>query len=410
MTDYQRLISGFYFVYYGSAAILLPNLPLIFDDAGYSGSQIGWLLALPPAMSIVAAPTWGAVADSTGRGRALLALALAGSGAGALALGVTTAYVATVAVMFVFALALAPVVPFTDAASVEAIDDTSRYGRLRLWGALGWGLAAPVAGWSIDRLGLGLAPALFAAGMLVLVVMTRQMPVSIRRTRFVSEFRTALANVNGWIPLLSGTLVVGVVGGTTIGYLFLLLRSLGASSLTMGVALAIATVSEVVAFSSAGRVLGRLGIGGTMLLGIAAGGIRLVIFGSVPSVGWALTAQLLHGFTFSLPLAAGVMGAAKLSPKGLATTGQGVFSAVFLGLGPTIGVSPRGLSPQPGFRAVHDDLHGCAGADRRGRRCDTAPASVRSVGGPDPGYKPRSLRFTSAMVAPSAPFRSAVRQ
>ena len=32
------------------------------------------------------------------------------------------------------------------------------------------------------------------------------------------------------------------------------------------------------------------------------------------------------------------MGAAKLSPKGLGTTGQGVFSAVFLGLGTTIGV------------------------------------------------------------------------
>jgi len=338
VTDYQRLISGFYFVYYASAATLLPNLPLIFDDAGYSGSQIGWLLALPPAMSIVAAPTWGAVADSTGRGRALLALALVGSGTTALALGVATAYVATVAVMFVFALALAPVVPFTDAASVEAIDDTSRYGRLRLWGALGWGLAAPVAGWGIDRLGLRLAPALFAAGMLVLVVMSRQMPVSIRRTRFINEFRAALANVNGWIPLLSGTLVAGIVGGTTIGYLFLLLRSLGASSLTMGVALAIATLSEIVAFSSAGRVLGRLGVGGTMLLGIAAGGIRLLIFGSVPSVEWALAAQLLHGFTFSLPLAAGVMGAARLSPKGLGTTGQGVFSAVFLGLGPTIGV------------------------------------------------------------------------
>ena len=338
MTDYQRLISGFYFVYYASAATLLPNLPLIFDDTGYTGSQIGWLLALPPAMSIVAAPTWGAIADSTGRGRTLLALALFGSGASALVLGVATAYAATVAVMFVFALALAPVVPFTDAASVEAIDDTSRYGRLRLWGALGWGLAAPIAGWSIDQLGLGLAPALFAIGMLALVVMSRQMPVSIRRTRFVSEFRAALTNVNGWIPLLSGTLVVGVVGGTTIGYLFLLLRSLGASSLTMGVALAIATVSEVIAFSSAGRVLRRLGVGGTMLLAIAAGGIRLLIFGSVPTVGWALGAQLLHGFTFSLPLAAGVMGAAKLSPKELSTTGQSVFSAVFLGLGPTIGV------------------------------------------------------------------------
>ncbi len=148
MTDLQRLISGFYFVYYASAAVLIPNLPLIFDDAGYSGSQIGWLLALPPVMSIVAAPTWGALADATGRGRTLLAIALIGAGASALALGVSSTYMATVAVMVVFALTLAPVVPFTDAASIEAIDDSSRYGRLRLWGAVGW---------AIDRTSLALA-------------------------------------------------------------------------------------------------------------------------------------------------------------------------------------------------------------------------------------------------------------
>ena len=338
MTDYQRLISGFYFVYYASAATLLPNLPLIFDDAGYSGSQIGWLLALPPAISIVAAPTWSALADVTGRGRALLSAALVGTATAALALGVTAVFAATAAVMVVFALAIAPVVPFTDAASIEAIDDSSRYGRLRLWGALGWGLAAPIAGLSIDRLGLGFAPVLFAVGMIVLLVMARQMPVSIRQTRLAGGLRAALATSQGWIPLLGGALVAGIAGGTVIGYLFLLLRSLGASSVVMGVALAIATLSEIVAFSTASRVLGRLWIGGTMLLGIIAAGVRLLIFGFVPSIGWALATQLLHGFTFSLPLAAGVMGAAKLSPKGLGTTGQGVFSAVFLGLGPTIGV------------------------------------------------------------------------
>jgi hypothetical protein len=46
MTDYRRLISGLSSAYYASAANLLPNLPLIFDDAGYSGSRIG---SCPPS-------------------------------------------------------------------------------------------------------------------------------------------------------------------------------------------------------------------------------------------------------------------------------------------------------------------------------------------------------------------------
>lgn len=338
LTDYQRHISGFYFTYYASAAILLPNLPLLFDDAGYSGSQIGWLLALPPAMSIIAAPTWGVLADVTGRGRALLAAALVSAGASALALGASSVFLATAAAMMMFALAVAPIVPFTDAASIEAIADSSRYGRLRLWGALGWGLAAPFAGWAIDHAGLGLAPTLFAVGMLVLVGMTARMPMADRHPRLAPALRRAFADSKGWAPLLGGALVAGITAGTIGGYLFLLLRSLGASALTMGLALTIATASEIVVFSMAGRVIHRLGIGRTLVLGIGAGVVRLLILGLVPSVGWALVVQLLHGLTFSLPLSAGVMGAAKLSPRGLGTTGQGVFSAVFLGLGPTIGV------------------------------------------------------------------------
>lgn len=338
MNDRQRPIAAFYFVYYAAAAILLPNLSLIFDDAGYSGSQIGWLLALPPAISIVAAPSWGALADLTGRGSLLLSIALVGAGVSTLALGATSVYPATVAVMIVFAVALAPVVPFTDAASVEAADGKTRYGDLRLWGAIGWGLAAPLAGLGIDRTGLGLALILFAAGMLILVALNRRMPVAAEHVRFGEGLGTALANSRAWAPLLGGALVAGVTGGTIIGYLFLLLRSLGASGLTMGLALAIATVSEVIAFSLAGRIIARLGIGRTILLGSIAGGLRLLIYGVAPSVGWVLATQLLHGLTLALPLTAGVMGAAKLSPRGLGTTGQGVFSAVFLGLGPTIGV------------------------------------------------------------------------
>jgi len=66
--------------------------------------------------------------------------------------------------------------------------------------------------------------------------------------------------------------------------------------------------------------------------------VRLLIYGVQPTIiGWALAAQLLHGGTFALPWAAGVIGAARLSQEGLGTVGQGLFSAFFVGLGPIVG-------------------------------------------------------------------------
>lgn len=337
-----RLVSKFYFVYYAAAAALVPNLPLIFEDIGLSGSEIGLLLALPPAISVIVAPAAAVVADLTGRGRVILGAGVSLAGVSAIGLGAVSAFVAALGVMLIFAVSIAPVVPFVDAAAVSVAASRGSYGRLRLWGGVGWGLAAPVVGWGVDRVGLGLAPTVFAIGMVALLVLVRRVPVSVGSPGRLSEVRRALRASKGWLPLLSGGFVIGAAGGT-IGFLFVLLRYMGASSLTMGIALTIATVSELVGFVVSPRVIRRIGVSGTMLLGCVAAGIRLLIYGTASSVELVLAAQLLHGVTFALPWAAGVIWASRLSPRGLETTGQGIFSAVSLGLGPTVGVIIAGI-------------------------------------------------------------------
>jgi len=59
MTKAKRQLSRFYFVYFAATAAFIPSLPLIFDDAGFLGSEIGWLLCLLPAMAEPAEPAWG---------------------------------------------------------------------------------------------------------------------------------------------------------------------------------------------------------------------------------------------------------------------------------------------------------------------------------------------------------------
>jgi len=268
--------------------------------------------------------------------RGLLGIGLASAAVTALALGITTAYLPTLLVMAAFSFAIAPIVPFADAASIEAIDDGGRYGSIRLWGGIGWGIAAPIAGLGIDRAGLGLSSLMFTGGMVVLLLIHWRMGTSTPRRRRSLQIGSTLVRKKEWATLLGGAFVVGVTSGA-VGYLFLFMRSLGASGLTMGAALAIATVSELVAFSLADRVIDRLGITRTMWLGAALGVVRLLIYAVHPTVGWALAAQLLHGGTFALPKAAGVIGAARLSRQGMGTVGQGLFNAVSVGLGATVG-------------------------------------------------------------------------
>ena len=51
----------------GSLGIFFPYFSLYLkENAGLSGIQLGWILAIIPLVSIAAQPFWGQVADRTG--------------------------------------------------------------------------------------------------------------------------------------------------------------------------------------------------------------------------------------------------------------------------------------------------------------------------------------------------------
>src|SRR2546426_12013672 len=57
----------FWFVYMGSVGIFFPYFSLYLkENAGLSGTQLGWILAMVPLVSIIGQPFWGHVADRTG--------------------------------------------------------------------------------------------------------------------------------------------------------------------------------------------------------------------------------------------------------------------------------------------------------------------------------------------------------
>ncbi len=60
--------------------------------------------------------------------------------------------------MTAYAFALAPVISLADDAVLGRLGGgTGRYGRIRVWGAVGWGVTAPVVGLLVERWGLGAA-------------------------------------------------------------------------------------------------------------------------------------------------------------------------------------------------------------------------------------------------------------
>jgi MFS family permease len=340
------LFKTFYFLYYAAAASLLPFLVLYYEQLGLSGGQIGVLTAILPLVTLFAASFWGGLADATKQHQPLMLLALGGVILLALVILFSTTFLSLVGVIVAFAFFAAPIVPFLDNSTLAYLGESkNQYGKLRLWGAVGWGMAAPVVGWLVERFDLTWSFYSYIGLMFAGLLASLRLPIG--QTRISAPFwqgvRLLLGNSRQWLLFLIIIFSAGIGSAIIHNYLFLYMELLGAGNTLMGWALTVATLSELVIFSSSDRLLNRWGIKSVLLLALAALAVRLLAYAIISNPWLVLPVQLLHGFTFSALWTAGVAYADKVAPPGLGTTAQGLFTGVFMGLAAAVGAFVGGV-------------------------------------------------------------------
>jgi MFS transporter, PPP family, 3-phenylpropionic acid transporter len=334
-----------YFFYFAALANLIPYLALYYQSLGLSGLQIGVLTGISPLIGWVAGPFWGAVADATQRHKLILIFTIAAASVAALLLGAVTVFALLVLFVMIYAFFNAPIIPLVDNSVVEQLGGRRQeYGKQRVWGTYGWGLASLAIGWLIQQFGLpvifyGFA-ILLSFGLLAAVRFpVSQAPIAVKFDRHVWKL---FAN-RRWLSFLGVMMILGAGMAMVGNYFVIYLKSLGTPAVWIGVALALASVSEIPALFYSDRLIRRFGILGLLVIGGVVFGLRALVF-SVASAPWqALGLQFVHGFTYALVLVAGVEYASQLAPPGMGATAQGLFGGVLNGLGIAIGALLGGV-------------------------------------------------------------------
>ena len=336
---------AFYFFVYAAMAALMPFLTLYYESLGLTGQQVGILAAIPPLLTFLGAPFFGFLADLTGRPRILLLVSISSVILGILTLSYVQSYLGLIFAVSFYALFFAPILPIVDRSVLDVLgDNRDQYGKQRLWGAVGWGLAAPVAGALVDQQGLSWA--FYSSTILFgfLLIFGYLMPVSNLAVK--ENFWQGLKKLMGNWPVIIffGVALGGGMGLSMIHhYLFLFLASIGASSVMMGWALSFATISELFVMYFSDRILQRWGARLLLLFSLFALSVRLVAYSQITNPIWILFFQLLHGPTFAALWLAGVAYVSEIAPVGLRNTSQGLLTGFVMGLGSTLGAIVGGL-------------------------------------------------------------------
>lgn len=330
----MMLPKAFYLLYYGAAASLVPFVPLYYQNNGLSGKEMGLLLAIPPLVMLVGAPLWSGLADATQQHKRLLILAVVLALVSVAALSMLSSFFLFIPVVAAFALFIAPILPLVDNTVLNMLGERrDEYGKQRFWGAVGWGIAAPVVGWLVGKNGLDWIFYSYLGLMILCLVVIAYLPVSQTSvsTKYWQGLRLLLLN-RQWIMFMLIVLLGGMTLSLISNFLFLYLNDMNASKTLMGLTLTVATISEFPVLFYSDQLLRRWRASGLLVSSLLIMMVRCLAYSFVNTPGMVLLIQLLHGMSFSAMWVAGVSYANEIAPKGMGATAQGIFSGVQFGL------------------------------------------------------------------------------
>ncbi len=334
----DRLVAATYFVLLSATGAWVPYLAPWLRSAGFDAWWIGTISAAMAAVRLVSGPLWGIVADATQRTARLLVVAsLLGAIAAILAL-LSGSATWIVAGLLLGALARAPVGSLLDAVVVrilEARSDPGRYGRLRLWGSVGFLVAGALAA-GLSELSPVLPLWLAVACLLGGAFASRHLP-DVRPTTTGTAFLPALVLLVR-SPRMAVLWASATLHGTALSaydsFYSLHIAELGLPARWTGAALVAGVAAEIAMFAVARPWIARadplLWIAGASALSA----VRWTVTGTATDP-WLLTATaLLHGLTFG----AWWMGFVEVLRKDLQpetrASAQAMVASTAYGLGP----------------------------------------------------------------------------
>ena len=176
---YRRL-AGFYFFYFAYLGTFAPFFSLYLEGVGLTPFDIGVVMALPQVTRIIAPHLWSFLAERsaapvrivrlTGLAGTIVYLSVFGGTHFALLFG------AVFAMTFFWSAAL----PLMEATTLTHLgEETARYGRVRVWGSIGFIAAVVGVGHLLDHVRLDAVPVLvlvMMAGMLICAWMVPEAP------------------------------------------------------------------------------------------------------------------------------------------------------------------------------------------------------------------------------------------
>ncbi len=349
-------LSATYFAHIG---FFNPYLPLWLKHLGLPIVVISLLASVQSFTRVFAPYAWGALSDHTGERVRLLRLSAAVALAASAGLWLEGGPWWIGLVLLLLFTHTSSMMSLTEAAMAHLVaGDWGRYGRVRLWGSVGFMLTVFGAGAWFEQFGMGHFPGWTAVTLAGVLACTLWLPDEREKVVHAHARGEPIGPVmrQPQVRWFFAGLFFHVMAHFAIyGFLSLYLDARGYGKAMIGLLWAVSVLVEILWFFSQGRLLRAMPMTRWLWVCGAAAVVRMAT--TAAAADWLAAlflAQVLHALTFATHHTACIAMVSQHFPGRLRGRGQALFTVVGYGFGGVLGVVAGGaLASRFGFEAMY---------------------------------------------------------
>lgn len=335
---YWRL-SIFYLLFFAVVGVLVPYWSLYLQHRGYSAADIGTLTAIMLSTKIVMPTLWAWLVDQLGRCMLIVRLALLMALLIFILVLWANQFIWLAAVMLGFSFFWNGCMPQMEATTMTYVARHSGdYGRIRVWGSIGFIVMVVAYGMWIDRHGpesVALVLALLLGGVFLISLaipeassIQKPLPVAfaqiLRRRQVIAFFLSCILMQASHAPFYT--------------FFTIYLDQHHYSVTTIGQLWAFGVICEIGVFLVVRRLFHRLSIRLVLLFSFLTAVVRWILLGLYPEVLPVLVAtQAMHAITFGTYHAAAIQYVHQQFKGAYQHRGQALYGSMGFGLGGAAG-------------------------------------------------------------------------
>ncbi len=343
---YWRL-SGFYFFYFAFVGAMAPFWGLYLKSLAFDAFQIGVLMSLLQVMRIFAPNLWGWVAGHTGKRVVIVQISVGLSLLSFAAVFFGSSFAWMFVAMSLMSFFWSASLPLVEATTLSHLGEkASKYGRIRLWGSVGFIVAVIGLGYLFDYVAIRWLLWAVLGIVAALLLFSRHIPEAAVVPHHTDHLPIwHIIRRPEVLVFIGGGILMAAAHGPYYTFYSIYLVDHGYAKSSVGLLWSLGVVCEIGVFLWMPRLLRRFTLRQVLLASFAFAVLRfLMIGGGVKWIVVLVGAQLLNAATFGAYHSAAVQVVHRFFKGRHQAQGQALYNSFSFGVGGTLGGLYSGMT------------------------------------------------------------------